>query len=64
MTLRERWLERLLAPFILKRHKTKNMLSIDTAANGAELSAAKGAEGDILREYNTSTSWAQQGIGP
>ena len=44
---------RLLSPFILKRHKIRNMLSLDTAANGADLqgTAAKSAEGDVLREY-------------
>ena len=48
LTLRERWLERLLAPFILKRDKIRNMLSIDTAADGADLLRK---DVDILREY-------------
>ena len=53
LTLRERWLERLLAPFILKRHKIRNMLTLDTAAGGADWAstAAKGADGEVLREY-------------
>jgi hypothetical protein len=58
LTLRERWLERL-APFVLKRNKIKNMLGIDTAASGADLTAAKGADGDILREYNHLTGTAR-----
>ena len=53
LILKERWLGRLLSPFILKRHKIRNTLSLDTAANGADLqgTAAKSAEGDVLREY-------------
>jgi hypothetical protein len=51
LTLRERWLERLLSPFILKQDKIRNMLSIYAAAGGAEKGLSTHTGEDILREY-------------
>ena len=49
--MRERWLERLLSPFILKQDKIRNMISIYAAAGGAEKGLSTHAGEDILREY-------------
>ena len=49
--MRERWLERLLSPFILKQDKIRNMLSIYTAAGGADTGLGTHAGENILREH-------------
>jgi hypothetical protein len=48
LTLRDRWLERLLAPFILKSDKIRHMVSISGTTQAQGL---KAPEQNLLREY-------------
>ena len=56
--------QRLLSPFILKLDKIRNMLGVDSAADGADVKRPMAAA-EVLRFFgNTSTLWVLPDTGP